>query len=159
MRHMRRGPTKPPAPNMPIRRGGYRGSARAHLTRKGKHDPDTETPARSKCCADREALTPCPGASKPGNREAMASGGTKLRLAVLRRDGYLCQSCKRNGKCRAGNEVHHIVPRARGGTDDDSNLETLCHACHLQSDAKARGRKVSKPDRVALDGTLIEDAR
>ena len=24
----------------------------------------------------------------------------------------------------------HIVPKAKGGTDDDSNLQSLCHACN-----------------------------
>jgi 5-methylcytosine-specific restriction endonuclease McrA len=27
-------------------------------------------------------------------------------------------------------EVHHIIPQSRGGTDDWSNLVTLCSICH-----------------------------
>jgi len=27
-------------------------------------------------------------------------------------------------------DVHHIIPRAAGGTDDWWNLQALCHACH-----------------------------
>ena len=27
-------------------------------------------------------------------------------------------------------EHHHLVPRSAGGSDDDANLMTLCHACH-----------------------------
>jgi len=29
-----------------------------------------------------------------------------------------------------GTEVDHIIPKRQGGTDDGSNLQTLCHACH-----------------------------
>lgn len=29
-----------------------------------------------------------------------------------------------------GEHVDHIVPLAAGGTDDESNLQTLCAACH-----------------------------
>ena len=28
------------------------------------------------------------------------------------------------------NEVDHILPRAQGGTDEESNLQALCAACH-----------------------------
>jgi 5-methylcytosine-specific restriction endonuclease McrA len=27
-------------------------------------------------------------------------------------------------------EVHHILPQSKGGTDDWTNLVTLCYACH-----------------------------
>lgn len=35
----------------------------------------------------------------------------RLRAAVLRRDGYLCQASKRYGKRVEANTVHHIFPR------------------------------------------------
>lgn len=35
----------------------------------------------------------------------------KLRAAVLRRDGYMCQESKRYGKMLAASTVHHIFPR------------------------------------------------
>ncbi len=31
---------------------------------------------------------------------------------------------------RGSLEVHHVVPRVRGGTNDPANLITLCSACH-----------------------------
>ena len=34
----------------------------------------------------------------------------RLREAVLRRDGYLCQESKRFGKTKAATTVHHIFP-------------------------------------------------
>ena len=27
-------------------------------------------------------------------------------------------------------EVHHIIPKSRGGTDDKSNLKSICLSCH-----------------------------
>jgi 5-methylcytosine-specific restriction enzyme A len=64
----------------------------------------------------------------------------RIRLAILQRDRYLCQECKRQGRFTqlvVGNRaasnsarVDHIVPKARGGTNDEANLEALCRLCH-----------------------------
>lgn len=52
----------------------------------------------------------------------------RLREAVLLRDKYTCQYC---GRASAeGMEVDHILNRASGGTDELSNLQTLCKSCH-----------------------------
>jgi hypothetical protein len=50
-----------------------------------------------------------------------------LRRAVLLRDG-----CCRVPGCgrRRGLQVHHLVPRSRGGTDDIANLAAVCPAHH-----------------------------
>ena len=48
---------------------------------------------------------------------------------VLNRDGYTCQCC--NGKHKDHKlEVHHIIYRSQGGSDEEDNLITLCHTCH-----------------------------
>lgn len=48
------------------------------------------------------------------------------RRRILVRDGYTC--------CLCGNtkepEVDHFIPVTRGGTNDPSNLWTLCHDCN-----------------------------
>lgn len=49
------------------------------------------------------------------------------REAVLHRDNYTCQCC---GKKHTRLEVHHIIFRIMGGTDDERNLITLCEKCH-----------------------------
>jgi ATP-dependent DNA helicase RecQ len=48
---------------------------------------------------------------------------------VLARDGYCCTRCHER---RPAHEldVHHIIPRALGGTDHPANLTTLCDGCH-----------------------------
>ena len=48
---------------------------------------------------------------------------------VMNRDDYTCQCCK--GKHKDSKlEVHHIVYRSEGGSDEENNLITLCHTCH-----------------------------
>lgn len=49
------------------------------------------------------------------------------RDAILHRDKYNCQIC---GKKSKRLEVHHIIYRSQGGTDDENNLITLCEGCH-----------------------------
>ncbi len=55
---------------------------------------------------------------------------SRMRVDVLRRDGYRCQMC---GRQAADVEMHvdHIVPVSRGGTTEISNLQTLCIDCNL----------------------------
>ena len=56
-------------------------------------------------------------------------GFANTRARVLARDGYVCQCCK--GKHKDSKlEVHHIVFKSDGGSDDAENLVTLCHTCH-----------------------------
>jgi hypothetical protein len=51
-----------------------------------------------------------------------------VRHRIFLRDGYQCTApgCG----ARRGLEIHHIVPRSRGGTDDPENLTVLCAAHH-----------------------------
>ena len=65
----------------------------------------------------------------------------KLRQRILERDNYLCQSCLMQGRYVTATDVDHIVPIAHGGTDDESNLQSLCHECHKVKTAKERLRR------------------
>ena len=53
-------------------------------------------------------------------------GYERLRLLVLRRDGWRCQSCGTTSNL----EVHHKQFRSHSGYDSDKNLITLCSTCH-----------------------------
>ena len=68
----------------------------------------------------------------------------KLRVEVFTRDGFRCVRCDLEGGPNPGEGlpytgrwsamdvvVDHIVALARGGTNDLSNLQTLCDACNL----------------------------
>lgn len=56
-------------------------------------------------------------------------GFANTKAFVLDRDSYTCQNCK--GKTKDSRlEVHHIVFRSNGGSDEPENLMTLCKTCH-----------------------------
>jgi 5-methylcytosine-specific restriction endonuclease McrA len=50
----------------------------------------------------------------------------RLRKQVLRRDGWKCQVCGSTQNL----QVHHKQLRSQMGSDDDSNVITLCVDCH-----------------------------
>lgn len=66
------------------------------------------------------------------------------RERVLKRDGYLCIHCERNGKVVAAEVVDHIIPLHIGGSDADSNKQSLCKQCHdIKSAKEAAHRKTA----------------
>lgn len=61
----------------------------------------------------------------PANRATIPP---RVRAQVLARDRHRCATAG----CGASRflEVHHVVPRARGGSNEAGNLVTLCSRCH-----------------------------
>lgn len=53
----------------------------------------------------------------------------EVRKYVFERNFYQCQSCGKTDIETLLN-IDHIIPLARGGSNDISNLQTLCHACN-----------------------------
>lgn len=72
-------------------------------------------------------------------------GFANAKAYVLHRDGHECQHCK--GKSKSTRlQVHHIIYRSNGGSDDEKNLLTLCDVCHAGVHAntiklKAQGKR------------------
>lgn len=54
----------------------------------------------------------------------------KLRKLILKRDDYVCVSCRGTGRFVTATEVDHILSKAQGGTDEHENLQSLCSDCH-----------------------------
>jgi diadenosine tetraphosphate (Ap4A) HIT family hydrolase/5-methylcytosine-specific restriction endonuclease McrA len=52
-----------------------------------------------------------------------------IRYEVLKRAKSRCELCGVSAEVKAL-EVDHIVPRNKGGTDDESNLQALCYSCN-----------------------------
>ncbi|MBT8212197.1 MAG: HNH endonuclease [Acidimicrobiia bacterium] len=77
----------------------------------------------------------------------------KLRRHILNRDG----GCTIDGcTSRYRLEVHHIIPRSKGGTHDAGNLTTVCwfhhhiaihrNGCHIDPESSPQQRQIKPPD-------------
>ena len=64
-----------------------------------------------------------------GYQKGANYGFENTKAKVLDRDKYTCQCCR--GKHKDSKlEVHHIIFRSQGGSDEEDNLITLCSTCH-----------------------------
>lgn len=100
----------------------------------------TPTPCRDKLCrkTTRHAHGYCDEHADQAKawtrgRAGRGRGGRawrRIRDAVMVRDRYLCQACKRKGMATPASSVDHIKPEAEGGRTVPSNLEALCGPCH-----------------------------
>jgi 5-methylcytosine-specific restriction protein A len=81
-----------------------------------------------------------------GNRHERGYGSAwdKLRALILARDEGLCQPCVRAHRVSLATAVDHTVPKAEGGTDDPSNLQAICRACHLDKTAAEAKRGIDR---------------
>lgn len=52
----------------------------------------------------------------------------RVRDAIYDRDGHACVTCGTSEKL----SIDHIQPWSRGGSDDPSNLQTMCMPCNLR---------------------------
>lgn len=68
-----------------------------------------------------------PNISGKEYQQGQQLGFENIKQYVLTRDKRTCQHC---GKTETRLEVHHIKFRSQGGTDNPSNLITLCSKCH-----------------------------
>ena len=90
-------------------------------------------PCREAWCPNYQ---PCPDHPiRPyGGSEPMPPGWAAVSARTIARYGGVCAGC-------GGIAVtaDHIVPRAMGGTDEDSNLQALCVPCHAAKSGRAGG--------------------
>lgn len=78
-----------------------------------------------------QTLTPQTKAPKQ-NKWGSGRGGRqwrKLKAKIHLRDEWTCQKC---GIVTTELECDHIVNKAQGGTDKESNLQSLCVPCHKE---------------------------
>ena len=62
-------------------------------------------------------------------QKGLKFGFANTKAFILNRDKYTCQHCKTK---QGTLEVHHIVFRSNGGSDEPDNLITLCRHCHRE---------------------------
>lgn len=72
----------------------------------------------------------------------------RIRERILMRDAGLCQEFLRAGETTAAAQVDHITTLEAGGTDADSNLQSLCVKCHdekTKREAQERAQRGMHP--------------
>lgn len=74
----------------------------------------------------------------------------RKREAVLKRDGYICQPCKRENCTTLATEVDHVIPQAEGGSEDESNLQAICETCHKKKTRAEAARGITRARRGAF---------
>lgn len=74
----------------------------------------------------------------------------RQRARILRRDGYQCQ-LHLTGCLGTATDMDHVVNVAAGGSDDDSNMQALCHPCHQKkTSGEAVAARAAKRERLKL---------
>jgi hypothetical protein len=83
----------------------------------------------------------------------------KTRESILRRDKFKCVECEK--PChRDEADIHHVIPRSAGGSDEPSNLITLCDGCHAAHHPKlAAGLARREIDLRGSRGSPIDQKR
>lgn len=65
-------------------------------------------------------------------RANYAISKAELRVMIFARDGWKCKSCAASTNLA----IDHIIPVAKGGDDELSNLQTLCKSCNSKKGSK-----------------------
>ena len=60
----------------------------------------------------------------------------EVKKYVFDRNSYQCQSCHKIDLSAKNLQIDHIIPLKQGGTNDISNLQTLCAKCNREKSAK-----------------------
>ena len=68
-------------------------------------------------------------------RQAVAQRLRRLKAEPI------CRDCAYAGIVREATVPDHIVPLARGGSDEDSNIRCLCAECHAKRTAEQFGQR------------------
>ncbi len=77
----------------------------------------------------------------------------RIKLQVLARDNYTCQSCGRSPITNPGLalEIDHVQPFSHGGTDELANYQTLCLECNR---GKGNNENFNRTIKNELDAVL-----
>jgi 5-methylcytosine-specific restriction protein A len=90
------------------------------------------------------------------NSDKRLSGWKLQKIRHLRMmETPLCLHCQAKGIVKLGEELDHIVPISKGGTNDGSNLQMLCKQCHLTKTINDLGYRPKA--KIGLDGWPQEE--
>lgn len=66
---------------------------------------------------------------RQGSDKAYGTAWKKVRAEYIKRHPC-CERCLESKRYVPAELVHHILPVAYGGSNDESNLKALCRSCH-----------------------------
>lgn len=66
-------------------------------------------------------------------RAEIASGYNDIFMAIGRRDGFRCASCRNTSNDL---QIDHVVPVSKDGSNDLDNLQLLCRSCNSLKGAR-----------------------
>lgn len=94
---------------------------------------------KSGFCDDHRSQHQWNHGGKTAHQRGYGANWQRLRMIVLGNQP-LCVECERQGRTTLATHVDHILPKAKGGTDRLSNLQSLCEPCHMSKTAKESKR-------------------
>ena len=74
------------------------------------------------------------------SKERYGSAWQKIRNRYIATHP-LCEMCLGLGRATVATLVHHVKPLADGGTNDESNLKSLCVSCHERIHQRKKRRE------------------
>lgn len=83
-------------------------------------------------------------------RQTLPTGWPAIQLRILNRDHHRCQHIREDTgrRCLArASDVDHIISYGQGGSDADSNLQSLCTYHHRQKSGREGGLASGKTRR------------
>ena len=113
-------------------------------------------PRLAEANVSRYARAAMPSEQESNVRRMSSRPWERKRQATLARDKFLCQECLRKGRLTVATEVDHIIPLEEGGTDEGSNLQSLCHDCHaLKTTIENTGRASLRPEWLPMPACSV----
>ena len=81
----------------------------------------------------------------PDTNKRYGRAWKKLRARFLLQHP-LCAQCEAEGLLKPAQEVHHVLPLANGGMNDEGNLMALCKSCHSKATCRMINRQNNRFD-------------
>jgi 5-methylcytosine-specific restriction endonuclease McrA len=98
-----------------------------------RHSQKADKPPKPK--TKKPAATKSQSKPKPDKEKRSRHLPASVRVSVLHRDGYKCVFCGHSPP-EVKLEVDHKIPFSKGGSNDLSNLQTLCLDCNRGKGAR-----------------------
>ncbi len=88
----------------------------------------------------RERQQRLDAARPPAPKRGYGNNWRKMRARVLSKHPWCADPYQAHTTPVPATDVDHIISKREGGTDDENNLQGLCHACHSRKTARSDRR-------------------